>query len=46
MIEKTTLVPIYFMDFEDPLIQAFIAQNSTTDKSKAERAIELYYAVL
>ncbi len=45
MIEKTTLAPTYFMDFKDPLIQAFIAQNSTTDKSKEERAIALYYAV-
>ena len=45
MIEKATLAPTYFMDFETPLIQAFIAQNSTVNKSNEERAIALYYAV-
>ncbi len=45
MTEKTTLTPTYFIDFEETIVQAFVAQNSTNSKSKEERSIELYYAV-
>jgi len=45
MTKKTTLTPTYFIDFEAASIQSFIAQNTTPDKSKADRAIALYYAV-
>lgn len=45
MIEKNSLAPSFFMDYEDPIVQAFITANSTANKSKEEKAIELYYPV-
>lgn len=45
MIEKATLSPTYFMNYESDLVQTFISKNSTHYKSKEARAIELYYAV-
>ncbi len=33
------------MNFEEDLVQQFIQQNTTSNKSKEEKAIELYYAV-
>lgn len=45
MTKKATLTPTFFMDFEEEVIQSFIVKNTTSKKSKEERAIELYYAV-
>ncbi|MFK7982496.1 MAG: transglutaminase family protein [Saprospiraceae bacterium] len=45
MIEKAVLTPTFFMDFESAIIQAFVDKNTTSEKSKEEKAIELYYAV-
>ncbi len=45
MIEKATLAPTLFMDFEEEAIQTFIAQNTLSEQTKEEKAIALYYAV-
>ena len=40
-IQQTT----YFMNFDSEIVQQFITQNTTPNKSKEEKVIELYYAV-
>ncbi len=45
MKEENTRAATYFMDYEHPSVQTFIKANSSSDKSKEEKAIELYYAV-
>lgn len=37
--------PTFFMNFDHEIVQSFIAKNSSPEKAKEERAIELYYAV-
>ena len=45
MRAENTLLPTFFMDYEDPSIPAFVTANCSDHKSKEEKAIELYYAV-
>ncbi len=35
----------FFMDYDHEIVKEFIANNSSPEKSKEERTIELYYAV-
>lgn len=42
---KHYLEPTYFIDFDNPEVQAFAEENSDKKKSAKENAIELFYAV-
>jgi len=44
-MQKDTQQPTYFLNFESEIVQQFIIQNTTSNKSKEEKAIQLYYAV-
>ena len=36
----------YFMNFNEVVVQQFIAQNTTPNKSKEEKATELYLSLI
>ena len=44
-MQTTIQEATYFMNFEETIVQKFITQNSSAEKTKEERAIQLYYAV-
>lgn len=44
-MQQNIQLSTYFMNFDSDIVQLFITQNTTPNKSKEEKAIELYYAV-